>query len=126
MMKKGFSYKGRNLEELQGMSLTELAELLPSNARRKINRLGEKEKKFIKKLQTSKKPVKTHLRSMMVLPFMVGKTILVHNGKGFQAVNIIEEMIGRRLGEFVFTRGRVAHSAPGIGATRSSASLSVK
>ncbi|MBW2991162.1 30S ribosomal protein S19 [Candidatus Woesearchaeota archaeon] len=126
MMKKAFSYKGNNLEELRKMSLTELAALLPSNARRKIQRLGEQEKKFIKKVHTSKKPVKTHLRSMMVLPSMVGRTVMVHNGKGFQSVNIIEEMIGHRLGEFVFTRTRVAHSAPGIGATRSSASLSVK
>ncbi len=126
MMRKGFSYKGKTLEELQNMSFPELASLLNSEGSRKIKRLGEQEKKFIKKVQTSKKPVRTHLRSMIVLPFMVGKTILVHDGKGFQPVNVIEEMIGHRLGEFVFTRGRVSHSAPGIGATRSSASLSVK
>jgi len=35
-------------------------------------------------------------------------------------------MIGHRLGEFALTRKRVAHSSPGIGATRSSASLSVR
>jgi len=126
MVKKGFTYKGKSLEELQKMSLTELSAILPSNAKRKIKRLDEQEKKFIRKVQTSKKPVKTHLRSMIVLPLMVGKTVMVHNGKSFQQVNIIEEMIGHRLGEFVFTRTRVTHSAPGIGATRSSASLSVK
>ncbi|MBL7054846.1 ribosomal protein S19 family protein, partial [Candidatus Woesearchaeota archaeon] len=38
----------------------------------------------------------------------------------------MEEMIGHYLGEFAMTRQRVAHSAPGIGATRSSGSLSVK
>ena len=126
MMRKGFTYKNKTLEDLQKMSLSELASIMTSEGSRKIKRLGEQEKKFIKKVQTSKKPVKTHLRSMIVLPFMVGKTILVHDGKSFQPVNIIEEMIGRRLGEFVFTRSRVSHSAPGIGATRSSASLSVK
>lgn len=126
MMRKGFTYKGKTLEELQKMSILELAGLMPSEGERKIKRLGEQEKQFIKKVQTSKKPVRTHLRRMIVLPFMVGKTILVHDGKSFQPVNVIEEMIGRRLGEFVFTRKRVQHSAPGIGATRSSASLSVK
>lgn len=126
MRQKIFTYKGRTLEELKKMSLTELAAIMPSDARRKLKRLGEQDKKFIKKAQNSKKPVKTHLRSMIVLPFMVGKTILVHSGKEFQQVRVIEEMIGHRLGEYVFTRTRVAHSAPGIGATRSSASLSVK
>ena len=126
MVQKKFTFKGKTLEELQKMSFTELAGILPSDAKRKVNRLGDREKRFIRKVQASKKPVKTHLRSMIVLPFMVGKTVLVHNGKGFHQVNIIEEMIGHRLGEYVFTRNRVAHSAPGIGATRSSASLSVK
>ena len=126
MALKRFTYRGKTLEELQALSFSELAVLMPSDARRKVKRLGEREKKLIEKIKTSKKPVKTHIRSMIVLPFMVGKTILVHSGKTFQQVNVIEEMIGHRLGEFVFTRNRVAHSAPGIGATRSSASLSVK
>jgi len=38
----------------------------------------------------------------------------------------MEEMIGHVFGEFALTRNRVQHSAPGIGATRSSAALSVK
>ena len=63
---------------------------------------------------------------MITLPEMVGKMIKVHNGKEFVPVAIIEEMIGHYLGEFALTRNRVEHSAPGIGATRSSASLSVK
>ncbi len=126
MRQKTFTYKGKNLDELNNLSITELAVLMPSNAQRKLRRLSEQEKKLIKKITISKKPVKTHLRNMIVLPFMVGKTILVHSGKAFQQVNVIEEMIGHRLGEYVFTRTKVAHSAPGIGATRSSASLSVK
>lgn len=123
---KKFTFKGKTLEELNNMSLTELAVLMPTNAKRKIQRLGEKEKRLLKKLEKSKKPVKTHLRNMIVLPFMIGKTILIHSGKEFQQVIIIEEMIGHKFGEYVFTRNRVAHSAPGIGATRSSASMSVK
>ena len=50
----------------------------------------------------------------------------VHNGKEFVIVNITPEMIGHYIGEFALTRKKVAHHAPGIGATRSSASLSVK
>ena len=126
MMRKAFSYKGKSLQELQELSITELSALFPTNERRKIRRMGEKEKKFMKKVENSKKPVKTHLRDMIILPFMVGKTIMVHSGKEFQQVNVIEEMIGHKLGEYIFTRNRVAHNAPGIGATKSSAALSVK
>jgi len=41
-------------------------------------------------------------------------------------VKIDEEMLGHYLGEFALTRKRVAHNAPGVGATRSSASVSVR
>ncbi|MBN2459426.1 30S ribosomal protein S19 [Candidatus Woesearchaeota archaeon] len=126
MVRKGFSYQGKSLEELQKLSLSELAELLPSESRRKIKKLTDKEKQFLEKVKISKKPAKTHLRDMIILPFMVGKNIMVHDGKGFQQIFIVEEMIGHRLGEFALTRKRITHSAPGIGATRSSASLSVK
>ena len=57
---------------------------------------------------------------------MVGTTIRVYNGKEFVQVMIEDEMVGHYLGEFALTRKRIQHSAPGIGATRSSASLSVK
>ena len=57
---------------------------------------------------------------------MVGLTIYVHNGKEFSEVKLTAEMIGHRLGEFAATRRQVKHGAPGVGATRSSAALSVK
>jgi small subunit ribosomal protein S19 len=63
---------------------------------------------------------------MIILPEMAGNSINVYDGKNFIKLRIEEEMIGHRLGDFVLTRRKVSHSAPGIGATRSSASLSVK
>ena len=57
---------------------------------------------------------------------MVGITISVHDGKSFIKIMIEREMLGHYLGEFVSTRKGVSHSAPGVGATRSSAALSVK
>nr|AJS12864.1 30S ribosomal protein S19 [uncultured archaeon] len=126
MVRQEFMYHGKTLEELHKMGFTELATLLPSEERRKIKKLTDREKKFIEKVQASKKPVKTHLRGMLILPFMVGKTVLIYDGRAFQQVIIINEMIGHRLGEYVLTRKKVQHNAPGIGATKSSASLSVK
>ena len=57
---------------------------------------------------------------------MMGVKILVHKGKEFIPIMITEEMIGHCLGEMTLTRNRVAHSAPGVGATKSSAAFSVK
>ena len=70
--------------------------------------------------------VKTHCRDMIIVPQMIGKTIRVYNGKEFLPVIIIGAMIGHYLGEFSPTRKGVAHSAAGIGATRSSKAISAR
>ena len=127
MALKEFKYRGKTLEELRRLSLKELALLLPSRARRKITRgFSEAEKTFLEKVQTKTKKVKTHCRDMIILPAMVGKLIGIYMGKEFKDIEITGEMIGHRLGEFALTTQKVSHNAPGIGATKSSASLSVK
>ena len=127
MAKKEFMMRGKRLDELQDMSYKQLAVHLPAAARRKIRRgFTDEEKKLIEDIKTAKGNIKTHLRDMIILPEMVGKRIMVHGGKSFDNVVIEEDMIGHRLGEFVLTRRRVAHSAPGVGATRSSSALSVR
>ncbi|MBU5575273.1 MAG: 30S ribosomal protein S19 [Candidatus Aenigmarchaeota archaeon] len=109
------------------MSLEEFAKLLPSRERRSLLRgLTERQKKFLIRLRKAQKPLKTHLREMIIIPEMIGKRILVHNGKEWIPVDIKVEMIGHRLGEFALTRKRVLHSAPGVGATKSSKFLPLK
>ena len=120
MAKKIFTYRGKTLEELQRLSVKEMAELFPSKQRRKIKRgLSDNEKKLLEKIKV-KNAVKTHLRDMIIFPIMVGKTIKIHSGKEFIPIIIQEEMIGYCLGELVQTRRKVAHTGPGVGATRSS------
>ena len=127
MAKKEFTYRGKNLEEIKKLSLNEITKLLPATQRRSLKRgLTEQQQILLKKIRGNETNIETHCRDMVVLPEMVGKIIKIHNGKEFFTVSIMEEMIGHRLGEFSLTRNRVEHSAPGIGATRSSASLSVK
>jgi small subunit ribosomal protein S19 len=127
MAKKEFTYRGKTLEELQKMSIKDFSALLQSRKRRSIKRgLSESQKKVLEDCKKNKPNIRTHEREMVILPAMVGKTLLVHMGKSFEAVRIEAEMIGHRLGEFVQTRKQVKHSAPGIGATRSTASISVK
>lgn len=127
MVKKEFTYKGKTLEELKKMSINELAEYLPARQRRSLRRgFTEQQKILLKKIRVGKKNIKTHCRDMIILPEMVGLLIKVHNGKAFIPVTIQPEMIGHYLGELTLTRKKVEHSAPGIGATKSSASLSVR
>jgi small subunit ribosomal protein S19 len=131
-MPKKFTYRGHALEELQGMTLMDFAKLLPARERRTIVRgFSPQHKKFLERVRTHKekgidKPLRTHLRDMIVLPEMVGMKFAVHNGKEFVVVEIVPEMIGHRLGEFSSTRKRVMHSAPGVGATRSSMYIPLK
>src|SRR3989344_1242257 len=127
MAKKEFTFKGKTMEELKKLSVNEVAQLLTSRQRRTLKRgFTEQQKILLKKITSNEKNIETHCRDMIILPIMVGMTIKVHQGKEFQPVMILEEMIGHTLGEFAMTRKKVGHSAPGIGATRSSASLSVK
>ena len=127
MVKKEFIYKGKTIDELKKLSLNELAQLLPSRQRKTMKRgFTEQQNILLKKLRSNKKNIETHCRDMIILPEMIGKIIKVHQGKEFVNVVIEADMLGHYLGEFGMTRKKVMHSAPGIGATRSSASLSVK
>ncbi len=132
MAKKELTYKGKTEEELKKMSLKEFAALLPARQRRSALRgFTELQKKLLLKIKKAKegkykKPIKTHCRNIIVLPEMLGMIIHVHRGKDYVPVEINVEKLGHFLGEFRMTRSKVMHSAPGVGATKSSASASVK
>lgn len=126
MARKEFTYRGKSVEELRKLSLKEFAALLPSRQRRSLsNGLSGESKALLEDIKSSPN-ARTHVRSMIILPEMVGRSVKVYSGKEFVAVAITAEMLGHYLGEFVQTRKKVVHHAPGIGATKSSAALSVK
>ncbi|MFT4881236.1 MAG: small subunit ribosomal protein S19 [Salinirussus sp.] len=128
-----FTYRGHTLEELQELSVEEVAELLPARTRRTIKRgLSVEHQKLLESArdaeadETADDPVRTHLRDMPVLPEMVGVTFAVHTGQSFERVEVEPEMIGHYLGEFQLTRSQVEHGQAGIGATRSSKFVPLK
>jgi small subunit ribosomal protein S19 len=43
-------------------------------------------------------------RNEEIVPNSVGKTFLIHQGKGYNELHITEEMVGYRFGEFLNTR----------------------
>jgi len=126
-MAKIFTYKGKTLEELQKLTVEEFGKLLPSRQRRTLTRgFTPLQKKLLERMRKQDKALKTHSRAMIILPEMVGRRFLVHNGKEWIQVDIKAEMLGRRFGEFAMTRKRVLHSAPGVAATRGSKFLPLK
>lgn len=125
-MSDDFTYRGKTVEELKEMNLDSFADLLNSDGRRKIRRgLTDGEKKLLEALD-DKDNVKTHERDMIVVPKMIGKTIQIYNGQRYIEVDVEGEMLGHHLGEFAKTRKEVSHSAPGLGATRSSQHVPLK
>lgn len=129
-MAKKFTYRGRAQEELEQMSLEEFSGLLKARQRRALRRgLTRQQKKLLENVRRFKgkdKLIRTHSREMVILPEMIGAKIGVHNGHEFITVVIDPSMVGHRLGEFALTRQRVKHSAPGLGATRSSKFVPLK
>lgn len=130
-MARVYTFKGKTLEELQKLSVDDFSKLLRSRERRALERMGIRYKLLVSKVEKLKKkgavkPVKTHIREAVILPSWVGMSFAVYNGKEFKQMEIRPEMLGHRLGEFVFSTKRVLHSAPGIRATRGSKFLAVK
>ncbi len=131
-MARVFAFRGKKIEELQKLDMNEFLNLIPARQRRSIKKgFSEEQKKLLLKIDkalqgTYKKPIKTHCRDLIVLPKMVNLTIHIHTGNKFVPVMIIPEMVGMYLGELTMTRNKVEHSAPGIGATKSSSAVSVK
>merc|ERR1712106_12241 len=131
-----FTYRGVDLDQLLDMNNEGLMELFTCRIRRKFSRglkrkpmaLIKKPRKKKKECPANEKPdvVKTHLRTMVIVPEMTGSVVGVYNGKVFTTVEIKPEMIGHYLGEFSISYKPVKHGRPGIGATHSSRFIPLK
>ncbi len=133
-MPREFTYRGYKIDQLQQISMDDFIKILPSRQRRTLQRgLTEQQKIFLEQIrdirtksEKGKDVLKTHCRDMIILPEMVGLTILVHTGKEFVSVSVKPEMIGHFLGEFASPIRKVLHGTPGIGASRSSMYVPLK
>ena len=71
------------------------------------------DEKLLKKISKFKKEdktiIKTWSRSAIITPEMVGFIFGVHNGKEHIPVQIVEDMVGHKLGEFAPTTKFVRH-----------------
>ena len=87
MVKVVNSFKGKTTEELQKLPNDELFVLLNARQRRSLKRgLSDNKKKLIAEIKEmkegkNKNPIKTHQRDLIILPYMIGLTINVFDGK---------------------------------------------
>lgn len=135
-MVKEFHFRGYTEEELKKMSIDEFARLLTARERRSLKRgFTESEKILLEKVRKHpEKFHKTHAREMIILPEMIGQRFGVYVGGAKEgetggkwiSVVITPEMVGKRLGDFSIPIKRVKHSAPGIGASKSSKHIAMK
>lgn len=131
-MKKDM-WKGVEEDKIAAMSFDDFLKKISSRNRRTLLRMkvNPRLKRFVEtvrelKKSNPKKMIKTHIREAVILPEWLGLSFGVHNGKEFKRVDITLDKIGKRLGDFSHTTGRVLHSGPGVGATRGSKFVPLK
>jgi len=131
-----FLYRGYTIDQLKTLPLVaseenpdevSVASLVPSRVRRTLDKgLPRAHRHLYDRVVKAEGVVRTHCRSMYVLPKMIGKTVAIHNGQKFVEIELREQMLGHALGEFAPTRRSVTHTGPGVGATRSSKHVALK
>jgi len=121
--KKQLTFRGKTIDELKTLETREFAKHLKSRTRRAVLRQFQEIENFViraKKKMEKNKPIRTHKRTIIIVPQMVGMKVQTYNGKEFVPVEITIQMLGHRLGEFSMTRAKIKHTGAGIGASKGS------
>ena len=126
-------WRGVEESKVAEVTMEQFMEMVTSRERRTLKRLNSnpKLKKFMEKVrkikkENPKKIIKTHMREAIILPEWFGLTFGIYNGKEYKTIEITLHMVGKRLGDFAHSTGRVLHSGPGVGATRGSKFVPLK
>ena len=126
-------WKGVDEDNISKMNIEEFLSKTTSRNRRTLKRVKKHPalKKLVEKVakvkkENPKKMIKTHVRDAVILPEWAGLTFGIYNGKEFKKIEITTMMVGKRLGDFAHSTGRVLHSGPGVGATRGSKFVPLK
>ena len=64
---------------------------------------------LLEKIKGYQKDIKTTSKDSTILPKFIGFTLKIYNGKTFTIIKIVDEMVGRKLGEFVSTRKQFSY-----------------
>jgi small subunit ribosomal protein S19 len=129
MKKKEATYQGKTVEELKSLETREFAKYVRARVRRTILRQFREIENFVSRANkrlAKNKPIRTHLRDLIIVPQMLDMKIYIHNGKTFVPVEVTIEALGHRFGEFATTRSRVKHGSAGVGSTKGTKSKAKK
>ena len=66
----------------------------------------------------NKKVLRTYKRNTLILPEYVDKIIYIYNGNVFKKLKITEDMIGTKLGQYIFTRKFCKHKVKKVITTK--------
>lgn len=69
--------------------------------------------KVERQMTPGQEAIKTWSRSCTIVPEFVGHIFMVHNGKAHIKVQVTEDMVGHKLGEFAPTRTFRGHGGKG-------------
>lgn len=67
------------------------------------------------KADANREGVKTHARSNTIIPSFIGARLLVHNGRDYIPLVVREEMVGKKIGDFVATQKPFSYRATNAG-----------
>ena len=67
------------------------------------------QKSKLQKNEQSNRKIKVWSRRSMILPEFLDQSFEIHNGKQFIALQVTEEMVGHKFGEFASTRKKTIH-----------------
>ncbi len=129
LRKKENTFRGKTLEELKKLDVREFAKFLTSRQKRFVLRQFHEIDEFVNRARNKiekNRPIKTHRRTMVVVPELVGMRVQIYNGRAFTPIDLKWDMLGHKFGEFAPTRARIKHGKSGVGATKGSKSKSKK
>jgi len=66
----------------------------------------------------NKKVLRTYKRNTLILPEYVDKIIYIYNGNVFKKLKITEDMIGTKLGQYIFNRKFCKHKVKKVITTK--------
>jgi small subunit ribosomal protein S19 len=64
-----------------------------------------KQVESVEKQEHSKKIIVIN-RNFEIVPYFIGSTFSIHNGKNYSEITVTDNMIGHKFGEFSFTRAK--------------------
>ena len=100
MAKKEFAFRGKTIEEVKSLTLKEFMELIPSRARRSLERgFTEEQKKLLAKVKSGDKDIKTQFKRCKVQKTQCA--IYVYSIAHKMAINIC----GASVGCYCFSNG---------------------